>query len=367
MQGVMAGTARAGKMATIEASRGIAALIVLLMHAANLMEPEHFSGHIGMGRIFDFGYVGVDYFFVLSGFIITFVHYPEIGQIGSLPRYLWRRVSRIFPIYWAILLLSIVVTSGGRLLMGKPIGFEIGLEDIAGTVFLVMGMGEPKYVGVAWSLQYEMMFYLAFCLLLASARVGFAAFMAWGVYVLARIAGVISLEVPLLDSPHCLEFLMGVSVGVFLRRREVATGYPTLIAVLGAFILAVLLELYGPFGRHAAFGRLLLGAASAAVLIALVGLDAQRAPRVPAWLVRLGSVSYSVYLGHILFVSLAYMFLLKLGLYRRLPEALVYVSAVGGALVATISIGTFVELPLVAVLKGLRVRKVGAAAREGAA
>jgi peptidoglycan/LPS O-acetylase OafA/YrhL len=53
-------------MASIEATRALAALIVVLLHAANAMRVEHFSGHYGMGNVFDFGYVGVDFFFVLS-------------------------------------------------------------------------------------------------------------------------------------------------------------------------------------------------------------------------------------------------------------------------------------------------------------
>jgi peptidoglycan/LPS O-acetylase OafA/YrhL len=57
------------KMASIEAARAFAAISVVLMHCANAMNVDHFSGHVGINSIFDFGYVGVDFFFVLSGFI----------------------------------------------------------------------------------------------------------------------------------------------------------------------------------------------------------------------------------------------------------------------------------------------------------
>ena len=91
------------KMVSLEAARALAAIVVVLLHAANLMNVPHFSGKVGMDGIFDFGYVGVDFFFVLSGFIITYVHFGDIGKPLTIARYLWRRFSRIYPIYWFVL------------------------------------------------------------------------------------------------------------------------------------------------------------------------------------------------------------------------------------------------------------------------
>lgn len=344
--------ADSGKLHSIEAARAFAACAVALMHAANLMRVEAFSGHIGLGGIFDFGYIGVDFFFVLSGFIITYVHFADIGRIERTPRYLWRRFSRIFPIYWAILLLSIAFSVLGRLALGKGPGWEIGPRDIAGTVFLMISEGEPKYVGVAWSLQYELVFYLAFCLLLLHARIGRAIFAAWGAFVLARALGWVKMDLPLsLGNPHCLEFLLGVAVGALARRRALRAPFWLLPLVLAAFVAAAIFEVYGPFGRHAPAGRIALGLASAALLATLVALERARALHPPRWLTRIGSVSYSIYLGHILFINLTYMVLLKLGLYHRLPEALVYSIALVVTLSATVMIGFYVELPLVRALK----------------
>lgn len=340
------------KMASIEAARAIAALIVVLMHAANMMNVEHFSAHIGMGRVFDFGYVGVDFFFVLSGFIITYVHYAEIGRPYMIGRYIWRRFSRIFPIYWFILLLVILITTAARLATGKPPGFEIGVGDIAGTVFLLMGEGEPKYVGVAWSLQYEVMFYIAFCALLIHARLGAMLFLAWGVYVLLQTAGLAIPKLPFnLSHPHCFQFLAGVVVGALARRHPLKTQPAMLWLALLVIAAATLFEVYGPFERHSAAGRIALGLATAFVLATLVGLERQQFCKTPNWLARMGSVSYTIYLGHIVFISVTYAVLLKLGLYHSLPEAVVYFAAVVVALTGTMLLGAYVELPMVHALK----------------
>lgn len=341
-----------GKMRSIEAARAFAAFAVVLMHAANLMRVEHFSGHIGMGQVFDFGYVGVDFFFVLSGFIITYIHYSEIDHFERVPRYLWRRFSRIFPIYWVMLVLSISIVSLGRLATGKGVGFDIGLSDIAGTIFLIIGEGEPKYLGVAWSLQYEVVFYLAFCILMVSARMGTFVFCAWGLFVLARAFGLTSVDLPLnLGNAHCIQFLCGVGVGLGTRRHRLIVSRNTLVAVLLLFAATVGLEVYGPFGRHSPEGRIALGLASSAVLATLVFLENAHAIRTPKWLARMGSVSYSIYLGHITFIGLTYAILLKLGAYHSLPEGVVYATAIGVAISMTFTIGIFVELPLVSLLK----------------
>lgn len=341
------------KMASIEAARALAALVVLLLHAANAMRVEHFSGHYGMGNIFDFGYVGVDFFFVLSGFIITYVHFAEIGRPTMIGRYLWRRFSRIFPIYWFMLLFVILVNTLSRVATGKAPGFEIGVSDIAGTIFLLMGEGEPKYVGVAWSLQYEVVFYVAFCALLIHAKAGALLFFTWGAYLLLHAAGWVSPDLPFnLSNPHCFQFLAGVGVGVLARRHPLVLAVaPALWLAFLIFVAATLFEVYGPFERHSAVGRIVLGLAAALMLATLVSLERQHSLKTPQWLARMGAVSYTIYLGHIIFINMTYMVLLKLGLYHTLPEAVVYFTAVAVAITGTMLIGTYVELPMVHALK----------------
>lgn len=124
-----------------------------------------------------------------------------------------------------------------------------------------------------------------------------------------------------------------------------------LIVTLLAFAAAVVFELHGPYKRHSEQGRIVLGLASAAVLMTLVALENKKTLTTPDWLARIGSVSYSIYLGHIIFINLTYMALLKLGLYHSLPEVFVFATAVCVALGVTVLIGLYVELPLVLTLK----------------
>ncbi|AEG01847.1 acyltransferase family protein [Methylomonas methanica] len=340
------------KMASIEGARAFAALAVALMHCANAMRVEHFSGHVGLGSIFDFGYIGVDFFFVLSGFIITYVHFHEFGHIEKIPRYLWRRFSRIYPIYWTFLLIAIGVTTLGRLANGKGLIFEMTLADIPGTIFLLISSGEPKYIGPAWSLQYEIVFYVVFSWLLLGGRLGAIIFGCWGAFLLAHTLGLWQFNLPFhLSNAHCMQFLLGVAVAVLARRYKLHATKTLLFAVMLVFIAGVVFEVYGPLARHSGIGRLVLGFTSAMVLATLVGLENAKALQTPNWLVRMGSVSYSIYLGHILFINLTFAILLKLGLYHTLPETLVFAIGLSVALASTIMIGLWVEMPLVSKLK----------------
>ncbi len=75
--------------------RGLAAVLVVLFHAQVVVGQNPVDGI--MGRILSNGALGVDIFFVLSGFIITLVHQADLGRPDRCARYLWRRFSRIYP------------------------------------------------------------------------------------------------------------------------------------------------------------------------------------------------------------------------------------------------------------------------------
>lgn len=345
------------KIQSIEAARGVAALLVVFLHAGNMMRVEHLSGDIGLNNFFGFGYVGVDFFFVLSGFVIAYINMGKLGQPAFATEYLWRRVTRIYPIYWFVLALTILITLVGKVALGKDVVLEMGIADIPSTIFLAMGERHPQYVGVAWSLQFEMMFYLMFILPILHARLGLALFGVWMVMILLNVSGLVKGVLPLnLDSGYCAEFLMGVACGLLIRRVTAKGSWALCLGAIALFAIAVLIEMFGPMGIHSEFGRLLLGLASVGVVVSLILAERDRVFDVPPWMAFLGSVSYSIYLGHIVFINVAYMILLKLGLYHALPEVVVFLMAVSFAVVICSGIGHFVELPVTAWLKSRRSR-----------
>src|ERR1700690_1319738 len=98
----MATERSSGRLLSIQAARGVASLAVIFYHAGGGVALPQYVGFIPLGGFFNFGHAGVDFFFVLSGFIIYFVHHRDIGHPASLPRYTWRRLTRVLPIYWVV-------------------------------------------------------------------------------------------------------------------------------------------------------------------------------------------------------------------------------------------------------------------------
>jgi len=118
----MAASAVATKLSGIEISRGLAASAVVLYHVARHLNQAYSMPTLA--SVFQFGHAGVDVFFVISGFIIVYVHYKDIGASDRLGHYVGRRITRVMPAYWIALAITVLIgVSGSR---GEP-----SLADVA--------------------------------------------------------------------------------------------------------------------------------------------------------------------------------------------------------------------------------------------
>lgn len=84
------------RIASIQVSRGIAAMLVVLVHLSNV-ERKDFQSHLT--SIFQFGNLGVDLFFVISGTVISAVTVGKFANAAAAGRFLKHRLLRIFPVY----------------------------------------------------------------------------------------------------------------------------------------------------------------------------------------------------------------------------------------------------------------------------
>lgn len=149
--------APAFKLKSIEAGRGIAATLVVLYHASAAIFPaaKYWHQQVFSG-IFGFGYAGVEFFFVLSGFIIAFAHHSDIGTPSRLANFVRRRFNRIYPSYWIVLAAVVIMATSG---VGPPLP---PLSDIISS-FVLAGLDYSKAIlGVSWTLFHEIGFYIVF-------------------------------------------------------------------------------------------------------------------------------------------------------------------------------------------------------------
>lgn len=164
------------KLTSIQACRGVAAMLVVLFHTNICFEhPKYWNGK-PFGSVFDFGGAGVEFFFVLSGFIILHVHWFDLGRPQRVRRYLWKRFRRIYPIYWFVLLPLI---PGYVLVHSWGYGFERDPLVIFSSIVLVPFGGELATLAVAWTLYHEVLFYAAFAVAILNVRVGSFLLLIW--------------------------------------------------------------------------------------------------------------------------------------------------------------------------------------------
>jgi len=89
----------------VQAARGIAALLVVVHHCAGTLALPKYAGVAFAGGYFvPFGRAGVDFFFVLSGFIIAWIHSGDVGDRSQLGQYTAKRLARIFPTCTSVML-----------------------------------------------------------------------------------------------------------------------------------------------------------------------------------------------------------------------------------------------------------------------
>ena len=95
------------KITSLQVFRALAAIVVVLFHITIYAQEK--LKHALLGGTFSFGHTGVDFFFVLSGFIIFYAHHDVFGDRSQLRTYAFKRFIRIFPIYWIVTLTKLAV------------------------------------------------------------------------------------------------------------------------------------------------------------------------------------------------------------------------------------------------------------------
>lgn len=278
----------------------MAAILVVLFHASGSIFalPKYF-GHKPFGPIFDFGFAGVDFFFVLSGFIMMHLHAKDFGQPRALGSYLWKRFSRIYPPYWVVFAVILPVYF---LVPQFGIGHEREPNIFLRGLFLFPHPQSYQVVGVAWTLVYEVFFYLLFGVLILNGQVGMSVFAVWTVCVCAY-PWFDSYPWNFLFSYLHLRFLLGMTVAILLHRWQIPV--PRLTAGVGVAIFFGTGLFNAYFRPLTALEQTLgYGLGSAVMVMGLVQAERLGLLQPPRWLVYLGDTSYSIYLIHFPALSL---------------------------------------------------------------
>jgi peptidoglycan/LPS O-acetylase OafA/YrhL len=142
----------------LDGLRGIAVLTVVVLHFSFL--HPHTAAELTFFRITSIGWMGVDLFFVLSGFLITGILIDARNKAHYFRTFFIRRTLRIFPLYYAFLLIVLVVLPYAR--STAPETNELWLVAYLGNVLMATAgwEGMPSHTTHLWSLSIEEQFYL---------------------------------------------------------------------------------------------------------------------------------------------------------------------------------------------------------------
>jgi peptidoglycan/LPS O-acetylase OafA/YrhL len=278
---------------TVQALRGIAALLVVTQHTASMW---FFLNRPGLPFAV-YGATGLDIFFVLSGFIMPLsVRRTENGTRDART-FLVRRLERLLPLYWIFTTLKLLRD------VILPSTVALGLwHTVASYLFLPSRNSLGEYVPLlppGWTLNMEMFFYvLIAAALLLGLRLRFflppaLVLCASGVFLHhSSHAPVDTARLPLL-----LEFLLGMVLAERYRAVALrgARACPPYLAVIGC-LMSTWLLVFTHLGSISYF--MFAGPLAFGVVGFAIELERPLGQRIPKLLLLIGDASYSIYLVH---------------------------------------------------------------------
>jgi peptidoglycan/LPS O-acetylase OafA/YrhL len=291
--------------------RGVAAAVIVVYHFGDVQLAT--GGTASYFRI-PFGYLLVDLFFMLSGYVMALTYKDSFAHLSpsTFAAFMVKRVARLYPAYFVIGLFYVAKMAAG--LSGDHLSMY-SAWDWVGNLLMMTGWGLYIYpvIGVAWAASAEMGSYLLLPILMAfTLRKSTATA---GIAVVAAFIAIYAVSVSGRGSGGSLDVVNGNSFYPLVRA---VAGFTLGLAI---FRFADILDRLSMASQDALVIGILLAMVAVGMfsssdlplyflfipLVAVLSRDGRMAQRLfgNALVYRLGIISYSIYLIHPLFVSFA--------------------------------------------------------------
>jgi exopolysaccharide production protein ExoZ len=292
---------------------------------------------------------GVDIFFVISGFIMWYITTGK--RPPSVKRFLLDRAVKVVPPYWIFTLVF-----AGAAMVTPPAIFSWTLnfpELLKSLLFVPYFSSAEKLepvLGVGWTLNFEIYFYLIFAVALIIPAKNRLAFILTFLTACAAMS-IVGFENAILKtytSPLVLEFAGGVLIAVWLRSGgRLPTVVGALLILAGA--LAILTD--GGDGSHSWAMRVIrFGLPAIMIVLGCLVIERNKKPEPIEWLKFLGDASYSIYLTHIITIEVFKYVFSKLGLERWgssvTQQSVMYLITLAACMAVGIACYKLVEEPM---------------------
>lgn len=339
------------KIGSLQLLRGLAVILVIVAHAVD------YAAGFGRGQITsfyffeNFGAIGVDIFFVISGVIITVI---TNGSQISPKRFFIKRCIRIVPLYWGASLFCVLLSLSGH---WQAISNAAILQTLTLIPLFKSGYISGPVLFLGWTLSFEFFFYLVFTLsiFLNKKQPVIPVFIILLCLVLTGFLfpSITSIHFKFITNPVILEFLAGCIGGyIYLKpvKIPVAVIYAGVLAGIALMFLSVITgfgkisEMEYTWDGSLSFIRVIKwGIPSFLLVTGLVLLEKNNKLKVPGFAMVAGNISYSAYLSHI-FSMMAATYVWKYS-GAGMPDVFI-IAAVLFSLLVAYFIYRFIEKPL---------------------
>jgi peptidoglycan/LPS O-acetylase OafA/YrhL len=303
---------------TLQAGRAAAALAVVTFHLSIMMGEKRYGGVAVFSDFTKHGHYGVEFFFVLSGFIILFAHFRDINNPQAWGNYVIKRFTRIYPIYWVYtgLFVLVFLTNGGT-----DAKLPSSLNDWITSITLIHFTDSTAPLPQAWTLFYEIGFYAFFSILILNRRIGFIAF------TLLLIVCLLSFLIPRDDAAISLS-AYNWSYNLYFFFGMGAYG----LYQLGGsgkieFLLGLLITVFAfttmPLAYELSSIFIVLG--FTIFLAGSVKLELSNAIQIPVFLNFIGNASYTIYLTHSNIMGMLLKASEKINLFSKMGSSGTYI------------------------------------------
>lgn len=358
------------KLKSIQFLRAVAAILVVYQHFVNQPLNNVVSLQQNFYQLKNFGSIGVDLFFIISGFIIMYVANKHIEVLEGI-QFLIKRYCRIVPMYYIATLLYLCV-----LLFLKKWGiytiyvssqFEV-IRSLSDTILIIPTSGDmysfsPLLI-VGWTLSFEWLFYIFFFVLILMG-VKRKLFYIIGLISMLCLLGVIfnfnDLRLIFLTNPIMLEFLLGVTICWFYLKNNTIPFFVGLGCLLLGLASCIVLIIYG-FGDiwhyenilsgHLSFKRFLVwGIPSSLIVTGCISLEKNKKLNFiwkNSWLQLAGDASYSIYLFHLIIYYLFLLLFKHINYFLPIDVIIIFQSLF--AVICSIVFYKIVERPLLRII-----------------
>jgi exopolysaccharide production protein ExoZ len=306
-------------LSLVQSYRGIAVLLILLGHANKVFKSTFQYEWFNVGNWIRTG--GVDFFFIVSGFMMYYLYHKNIGVPGKTKEFLIKRFIKIYPLVWIFTIAVVIAILFFPQIQG---GHQLDPEVVIKSL-LLLPIDVPV-IDVTWSLCNLVLFYIMFTLLIYKPKVLKPVFLVWIVLSILQDLKVLPGLNSFLFSFYNLEIMLGSLIALIILRYKVrfAPLY-VFIGIIGMVFVWVN-NVTHQFTFRLDYVYCLF---SALIMLGISAIDMKKDRKLPKIMTIIASASYSIFIAQLPVMHVVTIVLAKLKIVTILgPEIAIWIAFV---------------------------------------